>query len=146
MRTLALPLLASAALAACAPPAVTRKAVWPAEMPRGAPYSPGLLVGDTLYVASQPGWDPATKQLPADFADEAARAIENVGLVLRAGGMGFEDVVAAQVYLTDLTLSKAMNDVYARYFKEPWPARTLVGVASLVGGKGRIVVAVVARK
>ena len=145
MRILALCMTAWAVL--CGPAyAAEKKGVWPPEMPAGSPYSPGLLVGDTLYVSTQPGWDPRTKELPAEFEAEAKRAIENVGLVLRAAGMGFEEVVSAQVYLTDLGHAKTLNEVYLRYFKQPLPARSVIGVASLVGGKGRIVVGVVARK
>jgi 2-iminobutanoate/2-iminopropanoate deaminase len=56
-----------------------------------------------------------------------------VGSVLKEAGMGFENAVAVQVYLTDMDLFQRMNTVYTTYFKEPRPARTTVGVAKLVG-------------
>jgi 2-iminobutanoate/2-iminopropanoate deaminase len=69
----------------------------------------------------------------------------NAGLVLKAAGLGFEDAVAVQVYLTDMDLFPRMNAVYATYFKDPRPARTTVGVAKLVG-PARIEITITARK
>ena len=78
------------------------------------------------------------------LADEA-RAVDNVGAILKEAGMGFENAVAVQVYLTDMELFPRMNAVYTTYFKEPRPARTTVGVAKLVG-TARIEITVTAHK
>ena len=111
----------------------------------GLPYSPGILIDGTLYVAGQVGRDLKTGQIPADFEGEVRNALDNAGLVLKAAGLGFEDAVAVQVYLTDMDLFPRMNTVYATYFKDPRPARTTVGVAKLVG-PARIEITITARK
>jgi reactive intermediate/imine deaminase len=111
----------------------------------GLPYSPGILIDGTLYVAGQVGRDLKTGQIPSAFEDEVRNALDNAGLVLKAAGLGFEDVVAVQVYLTDMDLFARMNTVYATYFHDPRPARTTVGVAKLVG-PARIEITVTARK
>src|ERR1700676_1851760 len=111
----------------------------------GSPYSPGILIDGTLYVAGQVGRDLKTGQIPTDFESEVRNALDNAGLVIKAAGLGFEDAVAVQVYLTDMELFPRMNTVYATYFKDPRPARTTVGVAKLVG-TARIEITVTAKK
>ena len=73
------------------------------------------------------------------------QCLDNIGLILKEAGMSFDDAVAVQVYLTDMTLFPRMNAVYTTYFKEPRPARTTVGVAKLVGAS-RIEVTVTAHR
>jgi 2-iminobutanoate/2-iminopropanoate deaminase len=73
------------------------------------------------------------------------QTLDNIGLILKEAGMGFEDVVAVQVYLTDMDLFQRMNAVYTTYFKEPRPTRTTVGVAKLVG-VAKIEITVTAKK
>ena len=125
--------------------AADKKAIQPKEFPTGKPFSPGILVGDTLYVAGQTGADLKTGQFPEDFDAEVKQCLENIGLVLKEAGMRFDDAVAVQVYLTDMTLFPRMNAVYTTYFKDPRPARTTVGVAKLVG-TARIEVTVTAHR
>jgi 2-iminobutanoate/2-iminopropanoate deaminase len=116
-------------LAADLVPAVVNKKV--IGTPPGRPYSPGIQVGDTLYVSGQVGFDPNTEKLPEDFAAEVTLCLENVRTVLRGGGLDFSDVVSVQIYLTDLKQFDAMNSLYAAAFKKPYPTRTTVGVAAL---------------
>jgi len=111
-----------------------KKVIQPKDFPTGRPFSPGILVDGTLYVAGQTGTDVKTGKLPEDFEGEVKQALENAGAVLKEAGMGYQDVVAVQVYLTDMDLFPRMNAVYTTYFKEPRPARTTVGVARLAGG------------
>jgi reactive intermediate/imine deaminase len=125
--------------------AASKKVVQPKDFPTGRPFSPGILIDDTLYVAGQTGSDLKTGQLPEDFDAEVKQCLENIGLVLKEAGMGFDDAVAVQVYLTDMSLFPRMNAVYTTYFKEPRPARTTVGVAKLVG-TARIEVTVTAHR
>jgi 2-iminobutanoate/2-iminopropanoate deaminase len=125
--------------------AADRKVIQPKEFPTGRPFSPGILAGGTLYVAGQTGQDLKTGKLPEDFEAEVRQALDNIGLILKEAGMGFQDVVAVNVFLTDMTLFPRMNSVYMMYFKEPRPARTTVGVAKLVG-TARIEINVTAHK
>ena len=137
-------LLLTLALAACAM-AASKKVIQPKDFPTGRPFSPGILVDDTLYIAGQTGSDLKSGQLPEDFDAEVKQCLDNIGLVLKEAGMSFDDAVAVQVYLTDMTLFPRMNAVYTTYFKEPRPVRTTVGVAKLVG-TARIEVTVTAHR
>jgi 2-iminobutanoate/2-iminopropanoate deaminase len=125
--------------------AASKKVIQPKDFPTGRPFSPGILVDDTLYVAGQAGGDLKTGQLPEDFDAEVKQCLDNIGLILKEAGMSFDDAVAVQVYLTDMSLFPRMNAVYTTYFKEPRPARTTVGVAKLVG-TARIEVTVTAHR
>jgi 2-iminobutanoate/2-iminopropanoate deaminase len=125
--------------------AAPKKAVHPKDFPTGRPFSPGILVGDTLYVAGQTGNNLKTGQIPEDFEAEVKQTLDNIGLVLKEAGMTFDNAVTVQVYLTDMSLFPRMNSVYTTYFKEPRPARTTVGVAKLVG-TARIEITVTASK
>jgi 2-iminobutanoate/2-iminopropanoate deaminase len=133
MRTILLSLVLAATLAA-AHKTARKQVIQPKDFPTGRPFSPGILVDGTLYVAGQTGTDVKTGKLPEDFEAEVKQALENAGAVLKEAGMGYQDVVAVQVYLTDMDLFPRMNAVYTTYFKEPRPARTTVGVARLAGG------------
>jgi reactive intermediate/imine deaminase len=125
--------------------AASKKVIQPKDFPTGRPFSPGILVDDTLYIAGQTGTDLKTGQLPEDFDAEVKQCLDNIGLILKEAGMSFDDAVAVQVYLTDMSLFPRMNAVYTTYFKEPRPARTTVGVAKLVG-TARIEVTVTAHR
>src|SRR5690242_5662535 len=97
MRTLLLSLALAASLAAA-----HKKVIQPKDFPTGRPFSPGILADGTLYVAGQTGSDIKTGKIPEEFEAEVKQALENVGAILKAGGMGYGDVVAVQVYLTDM--------------------------------------------
>jgi len=121
-------------LAICVPAvAASKKVVQPKDFPTGRPYSAGILVDDTLYIAGQIGADFKTGDTPADFEAEAKQCFDNIGAILKEAGMTFDNAVAVQVYLTDMSLFQRMNAVYTSYFTDPRPARTTVGVAKLVG-------------
>lgn len=122
-----------------------KKVIQPKEFPTGRPFSPGILADGTLYVAGQTGQDLKTGKLPEEFEAEVRQTLENIGIILKEAGMGFQDAVTVHVFLTDMELFPRMNAVYTTYFKEPRPARTTVGVAKLVG-TARIEVTVTARK
>ena len=134
----------AAVCAALASPA-EKKLVHPKEFPKGRPFSPGIIVGDTFYVAGQTGQDVKTGKIPDDFDAEVRQTLDNVGAILKEGGASFDDVVSVNVYLTDMELFQQMNKVYITYFKEPRPVRTTVGIAKLVG-TARIEITVVAKK
>ena len=109
-------------------------------------FSAGMHVGDTLYVSGQTGTDPKTQKTPENFEDEVKQCLANIAEVLHADKMDFSDVVAVQVYLTDLDLFQRMNAVYTGVFKEPRPTRTTVGVTKLAAAGAHIEITVTARK
>lgn len=144
MRKLTFVLLA--ALLAAPAFAAGKKLIHPKEFAKGRPFSPGLMVGNTLYVAGQVGQDLKTTKIPEDFEAEVKQTLDNIDIILREAGMTPDNVVAVNVYLTDMSLFQRMNAVYTTYFsKEPRPVRTTVGVAKLVG-TARIEITVTASK
>jgi 2-iminobutanoate/2-iminopropanoate deaminase len=97
----------------------------------GTLYSPGILAGDTLYIAALQGTDPKTHALPSGFSQEAMNCLENLGRVLNDAHMNYSDVVSVQIYLDDMSQFQEVNAMYKEYFKSPMPARTTVQVAKL---------------
>ena len=97
------------------------------------PYSQGIQVGDTLYLAGQIAIDPATGEVMGDLDIEGQTTLvlENLKAVLEAAGMGMENIVSTSVFLQDLDEFPRMNAVYATFFPEAPPARATVEVARL---------------
>ena len=96
------------------------------------PFSVAIKSGDRVYASGQVGTEPATgKLIEGDVAAQTERAFSNVEAVLRAAGKSLNDVVKVNVYLTDMKNFAAMNEVYARRFAAPYPARTTVAVVGL---------------
>jgi 2-iminobutanoate/2-iminopropanoate deaminase len=99
------------------------------------PYSQAVAVGDMLFCAGQIPLDPATGALvEGDVTAQTTRVLENVAAVLRAHEMSFANVVKSTVFMIDLAEFAAMNAVYAKFFTEPFPARSTVQVAALPKG------------
>ncbi len=96
------------------------------------PYSHAVRAGNQVFVSGTPGVDPATGQLAGPAAyEQAAQAIRNVlALVADAGGME-RDIVHVQVNLVDVADFADMNRAYAEHFTQPYPARTVIGIAAL---------------
>jgi 2-iminobutanoate/2-iminopropanoate deaminase len=91
-----------------------------------------LRAGNLLLISGQIPLDPATGQIiDHDIAAQTRRALENMGALLAAAGLSFDHVVRTTVFLADLTDFAAMNEVYSRFFSEPYPARSTVQAARL---------------
>lgn len=103
----------------------TRKAIWPENFPKsGLPYSPGILVGNTLYISGQLGRDPATAQLVSGgIGAETRQAMANARKVLQAAGMDFSNVVSVNVFIASFSDFPAFNETYKEYFPVDPPAR-----------------------
>jgi 2-iminobutanoate/2-iminopropanoate deaminase len=96
------------------------------------PYSPAVRTGQLLFVSGQVPIDPSTGTLiDGDIAAMTRRVLENVGALLKAGGLTFADVVRTTVFLADMNDFAAMNEVYGTYFSQPYPARATVQVSRL---------------
>lgn len=98
-------------------------------------YSQAVRAGDTVYLSGQIPLDPKTMKLvEGDFEAQARRVFDNLRAVCRAAGGDFDRVVRVTVYLTDLANFAKVNEVMSQHFKEPYPARAAIGVASLPRG------------
>jgi len=96
------------------------------------PFSPAVRDGDRLYTSGQIAQDPATgKVIEGGVAAQTEQIFRNLEALMSAAGTSFADVVKVNVYLTDMRDFTAMNEVYARHFEAPYPARTTVAVAEL---------------
>lgn len=96
------------------------------------PYSQAVRTGSLLFLAGQTPIDPATGKLVDGGVTEQTRQVfANLGAVLAARGLTFDDAVKCNVYLVDMADFPAMNQVYAGVFDAPYPARTTVAVAAL---------------
>jgi 2-iminobutanoate/2-iminopropanoate deaminase len=100
---------------------------------RHLPFSSGVLVGNTLYIAGATGVDPNTKGSPSP-EEEARMVMDGVKEVVEQAGMTMDDIVSLQVFCTDLANYDVFNSVYATYFHGDYPARAFVGVPKLLFG------------
>jgi len=101
---------------------------------RTGPYSVTRKIGSLVFVSGQLPLVPETQVLPDSFEQQVEQALRNLGSVLRGNGLDLSDVVRTTVYMTDLQLFETMNRIYARFFKEPYPARTCIEVTGLPKG------------
>lgn len=100
-------------------------------------YSQAIKVDDTVYLSGQIALDPATMQVvDGDIAVQIHRVFDNLKAVAEAAGGSFADIVKLNVYLTDLGDFPIVNEIMAKYFTQPYPARAAVGVAALPKGVG----------
>ncbi len=101
---------------------------------QGLPFSDGIVVGNTLYVAGEQGAGPDGKLVPGGIGPQTKAALETIQKVVQNAGFHMGDVVAVNVYLADIHDFAAMNKVYTTFFPNPKPTRTTVQVAALVNG------------
>ncbi len=97
-------------------------------------YSQAVKTGSTVYCSGQIGLDPATMQMVEGFEAQTVRVFENLKAVAEAAGGSLADATRLTIYLTDLANFAKVNEVMARYFAEPYPARAAVGVKELPKG------------
>ena len=113
-----------------------RQIIQTADAPKAiGTYSQAVRVGDTVYVSGQIPLDPVSGQLVSgDIDAEIRRAFDNLKAIAHAAGGSLADVVKLSVFLTDLGHFAKVNEIMATYFREPYPARAALGVASLPRG------------
>ncbi|MBQ7724768.1 MAG: RidA family protein [Lachnospiraceae bacterium] len=99
------------------------------------PYSQAVKAGNTIYVSGQLPVDPATGEFAGDdIAAQTKQSLTNIKNILEKAGAGMENVVKTTVLLSDIGDFAAMNEVYATFFKEPFPARAAFQVAAIPKG------------
>lgn len=96
------------------------------------PYSQAIQIGDFLFVSGQVPIDPSTgAMVEGDIKAQAQQSLNNLKAILNAAGTNMGAVVKTTVFLADMNDFAAMNEVYAQFFQEPFPARSAVQVARL---------------
>jgi 2-iminobutanoate/2-iminopropanoate deaminase len=99
------------------------------------PYSQAIKANGFVFCSGQVALDPANQQFSGgDVAAQTERVMKNLAGVLKAAGSGFDKVVRTTVFLTTMDHFAAMNEVYAKHFPAPHPARSTVAVAQLPKG------------
>ncbi|MDR3350023.1 MAG: RidA family protein [Prevotellaceae bacterium] len=99
------------------------------------PYSQAVEANGTLYISGQLPIDPATgKFAEGGVAEQTAQCLKNIGAILAAAGYDYTRVIKSTVLLADMNDFAAMNEVYARFYAEPCPARAAYQVAKLPMG------------
>jgi reactive intermediate/imine deaminase len=97
-------------------------------------YSQAMRAGDTVYLSGQIPLDPKSMQIVEGFENQVRRVFDNLQAVAKAAGGDFSRVARVTIYLIDLANFPKVNEIMATYFREPYPARVTVGVASLPRG------------
>ena len=98
-------------------------------------YSQAVKVDRTVYLSGQIPLNPETMNIvDGDIAAQITQVFENLKAVALAAEGDFSDIVKLNVFLTDLKNFPIVNDIMARYFEEPYPARAAIGVAALPKG------------
>ena len=97
------------------------------------PYSPGMIVGNLVFVSGQAGREPRTGALGADVTAQTEQVLKNIATILEAAGSSLQHVIRCGVFLVDMKEFPRMNEVYARAFGAHRPARTTVEVSGLPG-------------
>ncbi|HME35209.1 MAG TPA: Rid family hydrolase [Candidatus Sulfotelmatobacter sp.] len=105
----------------------------PGDM-KALPFSDGVLVGNTLYIAGHIGLDAKTGMPPASPEDEARLVMDGVKQTVESAGLSMDDVVSVQIFCTDLKLYDTFNGVYKTYFHGDYPARAFIGANQLIRG------------
>lgn len=104
------------------------------KRPVTAMYSPGIQLGNLLFVSGQGARDPKTNNFPeGPFPEQVKQCLENVKAILEAAGSSLDRVLKCTVFLTDIANFEAMNGVYHTYFTTDPPARSTVAVKDLPG-------------
>jgi len=98
-------------------------------------YSQAVKCGNTVYLSGQIPLDPATMELvDGDMEANIVRVFENLKAVAEAAGGSLQDIAKLNIFLIDLSHFALVNEVMARYFEQPYPARAALAVAALPKG------------
>ena len=109
----------------------------------GPPLSPGIKVGEMVYVSGQVGRHPATGQMGSDVREQTRNALERIKIILEAAGTSLANVVSATCWLSTRENFAAFNEVYASYFPTDKPVRATVE-ANLMGAGALVEIMVTA--
>ena len=113
----------------------TRKeAVQMGGAPLGLPFSPGVRLGELLFISGQGAIDKSGRVAEGDIKTQTRISLDNFRRIVEEAGSDMDNVLQTTVYLKDLADYAGMNEVYSSFFNEPRPARATVQVADLLLG------------
>lgn len=96
------------------------------------PYNQAILSGNMLFISGQVCIDPSTGELKnKDVQEETEQVMKNLGSILQAAGMSFNNVVKTTIFITDMKRFSEINEVYGKFFEGDYPARETVQVSAL---------------
>ena len=98
------------------------------------PYSQAIAANGFLFISGQLGVTPSGEFAGADVKSQAQRSLQNLQAILSEAGLGFENVVNTTIFLADIADFAAVNEIYAKFFSEPYPARSTIAVKTLPKG------------
>jgi 2-iminobutanoate/2-iminopropanoate deaminase len=99
------------------------------------PFSDALLVDEkTLYISGRIGFNPGTRELPADIETEATNLMQDLKQLLAAADMTLDDLATLTIYCPDVSLWEPFNVVYRSFFTGPLPPRAFIGSGALLFG------------
>ena len=98
------------------------------------PYSQAIAANGFLFISGQLGVTPSGEFAGADVKSQAQRSLQNLQAILSEAGLGFENAVKTTIFLADIADFAAVNEIYAEFFNEPYPARSTVAVKTLPKG------------
>lgn len=98
------------------------------------PYSQGIDIGNMIFFSGQIPLNPVSGEMPEGIEAQARKSLENVKGLLESQGLDFSNVVKTTVFLDNMDDFGIINEIYAEYFVEPYPARSAVQVGKLPKG------------
>ncbi len=115
---------------------MSKRVISSAKAPKAVgPYSQAVESDGFLFVSGQIPIDATTGEfVPGGIKEQAVQVFKNIGYILEEAGYSFDNIVKSTVFLADMKDFAAMNEVYAQFYKEPYPARAAFGVVSLPKG------------
>ena len=115
--------------------AVTKHPIQTPDAPQAiGTYSQAIHAGGTIYLSGQIGLDPATMKLADGIEAQIHQVFRNLQAVAKAAGASLDDAAKLTVFLTDLAAFARLNEIMSQYLKQPYPARSAVGVSQLPRG------------
>ena len=109
-----------------------KKAISTTNAPKAiGPYSQAILANGFLFVSGQLGVSPGGEFTGSNVEAQAEQSMQNIKNILAEAGLGFENVVKTTIFLADMNDFAKVNEIYAKYFSEPFPARSTVAIKTL---------------
>ncbi|SDJ50430.1 RidA family protein [Salimicrobium halophilum] len=99
------------------------------------PYSQAVDTGDLIFISGQIGLDPETQKFVSDnVEDQTDQVMKNIGAILEEAGKTYSDIVKIGIFLDSMDDFQTVNDIYASFLTEPYPARAAIEAAKLPKG------------